>query len=312
MPPPLVHWDDVEGRRADLGHLGARWSDLGEAAGTRRVGLKRIEIDADRWSTPLHRQTAEEEIFFVLAGSGTSLQRRREDAACEVRAGDCLVHRAGGEYHTLRAGPEGLEVLAFGTRSRTEIGHLPRAGVAFLARTWVDVGGGEHPWEREVAAGEPELPEPTERPPNVVNLDDVEAKVWAIGDDMGGATRGLAERAGSELTGLNYEEIPPGKLNTDPHCHSAEEEIFVMLDGEGTLLLGEEEHGVRRGHLLSRPPGTGVVHAFRAGDGGLTLLSYGTREPNDMAYYPRTGLIALRGLGLLGRLQPARPDDEKS
>src|SRR5215218_9197215 len=129
MPKPLAHWDDVEARRADLGHLGGRWRDLGDAAGTRRVGLKRIQVDPGKWSTPLHRQTAEEEIFFVLGRLGISLQGER----------DCLVHRAGGEFHTLRAGPDGLDLLAFGTRERTEIGYLPRAGVAWLGRSWVEV-----------------------------------------------------------------------------------------------------------------------------------------------------------------------------
>ena len=32
----------------------------------------------------------------------------------EVRAGDCLVHLGGEDAHTLVAGPDGLDVLAFG------------------------------------------------------------------------------------------------------------------------------------------------------------------------------------------------------
>jgi uncharacterized cupin superfamily protein len=106
-------------------------------------------------------------------------------------------------------------------------------------------------------------------------------------------------------------EIPPGKLNNPPHCHSAEEEIFVVLDGEGTLELwphlrrgGEhEEHPVRRGSVVARPAGTGRAHAFRAGDGGLSLLAYGTRDPRDITYYPRSGKVNIRGVGLIGRLE---------
>ena len=40
----VAHWDDAETFRADLGHLGGTWRDLGRAAGSRAVGLKRIEI----------------------------------------------------------------------------------------------------------------------------------------------------------------------------------------------------------------------------------------------------------------------------
>ena len=47
----------------------------------------------------------------------------------------------------------------------------------------------------------------------------------------------LAKSAGSARTGLRLSEVLPGKLNAPPHCHSAEEEIFVVLDGESFLLL---------------------------------------------------------------------------
>jgi uncharacterized cupin superfamily protein len=309
----IVHWDDVESGRAELGHLAGTWRDLGRAAGSVGVGLKRIEIDPGKWSTPLHRQTAEEEIFYVLDGSGISLQ---DDEAYEVRAGDCLVHLAGGKTHTLRAGDAGLDVLAFGTRSRTEIGHLPRAGVAWLARTWTEVGGGEHPWEREVAAGEPALPTPGERPPTIVNLEDAPS-------EYEGRARPLAEGAGSDLTGLNWISLDTGEEGAPPHCHSAEEEIFVVLEGDGTLELwpgpqaarlhragaAREAHAVRAGSVISRPPGTRIAHSFRAGPDGLTYLAYGTREPNDIAYYPRSNKLFFRGVGLIARLESLDYDD---
>ena len=147
-------------------------------------------------------------------------------------------------------------------------------------------------------------PEPGERPPNVVNFDDVEPDVLDR-DGYRGAARKLGAAAGSELSGLHREVIEPGNLTCPPHCHSAEEEIFVVLDGEGVCLLGEEEHPVRRGSVVARPPGTRVAHAFRAGAEGLTLLTYGTREPSDVCYYPRSGKIAFRGVGVIGRIEPA-------
>ena len=42
-------------------------------------------------------------------------------------------------------------------------------------------------------------------------------------------------------------------LNVPPHCHALEEEIFVVLAGDGQLLLweedGVEEHDVRAGSV---------------------------------------------------------------
>jgi uncharacterized cupin superfamily protein len=101
--------------------------------------------------------------------------------------------------------------------------------------------------------------------------------------------------------------VLPGKLNNAPHCHFAEEEIFVILDGEGHLLLwetdGVAEYPVRRGTVIARPPGTGVAHAFRAGAEPLFLLMYGTREPQDICFYPRSGRLALSGLGMIARVE---------
>jgi uncharacterized cupin superfamily protein len=301
--PPIVHWDEVERRRAEVGELAATWTFLGDAAGSVRTGLSRIQVDPGRRSTPAHVHQGEEEIFFVLAGEGLSWQ---DGETYEVRAGDCLVHRAGAEAHTLIAADTALDVLAFGTRAPAAVTYLPRASGLRLGRLWTRV---------EALAGRPtetadlEIPEPSPRPPQIVNVADCPAEEWRVGEDMGAVTTEIGATAGSRLAGLNRDVVPPGFLNTAPHFHSAEEEIFVVIDGMGTLLLGEEEHPVRRGHVVVRPPGTKVSHAFRGGDGGLTVLLYGTREPNDITYYPRSGIVALRGVGVVGKIERTSPDD---
>ena len=42
---------------------------------------------------------------------------------------------------------------------------------------------------------------------------------------------------------------------------------------------------------------------FRAGPEGLTYLAYGTRDPGDICYYPRSNKIAFRGVHLIARLE---------
>ena len=58
------------------------------------------------------------------------------------------------------------------------------------------------------------------------------------------------------------------------------------------------------GSVVSRPAGSRVAHAFRAGAEPLVLLAYGTREPNDITYYPRSGKVSFRGVGVIGRIEP--------
>jgi uncharacterized cupin superfamily protein len=303
----ISHWDDVKTWRGERGHIAGTWRSL-TGRSSQSVGAKRIQVDPGMWSTPLHLEGAEEEIFFILAGSGISVQSEGDEIeAYDVRAGDCVVHLALENAHTLHAGDDGLDVLAFGQRVYAGgVTWLPRAGVAWLGDTWAPVGAeDDHPWTREAAAGAAEVTTVSERPANIVNVDELEA-VTRDGVTVGRRVRDLGRAAGSLRTGMRHAEVLPGKLNVPPHCHSAEEEIFVVLDGEGELLLwedtGVEEHAIREGSVVVRPPGTGVAHAFRAGELGLTLLMYGTRDPGDVCFYPRSGKVFFTGLGVIARL----------
>ena len=79
-----------------------------------------------------------------------------------------------------------------------------------------------------------------------------------------------------------------------------------MLEGSGELLLWEKdgvvEHPVKAGSNVCRQAGTGVSHAFRGSDDGLTILMYGTRDPSDLCYYPRSGKVLFTGLDLVARV----------
>jgi uncharacterized cupin superfamily protein len=278
-----------------IGHIQGIWRDLGRQVGTRTVGVRRIEIAAEHFSTPAHDHGADEEIFFVLGGEGLLWQDGR---TCAVAGGDCVVHRPKRGPHTLRAGAGGLDVLVFGQRLDPALTALPRPGVAWSFPRWVELGDGDSPFAREAACGAPECPPPSpERPPNVVALDDVEA----IFD---GRARRLGQAAGATATGLNHVVLAGGGQGAPAHCHSQEEEIFVVLEGDGVLELwgcgapSPEQHDLRTGDVISRPAGTGVAHALRPGADGLTYLAYGTREHSDMCFYPQSGRVSLRGLGI--------------
>ena len=299
----VVHWDDVEPHRASEGPFRSSWAALGRAAGSVTVGVNRIQVEPHARSTPLHMEGEEEEIFFVLGGSGLSWQLGDDgEATYELRPGDCLVHRAGAEAHSLVAGDDGIDVLAFGTRARPELAYFPRLHGGRIGPLWA----GEletHQFTQEAALGDPDLPEPSARPERIVALEEVEPQQFGpSGRTVRAARRDLARAAGSIRTGLKHVTVEDGKLACPPHCHSAEEEVFVVLDGEGVCILDEEEHPVRRGHVIGRPAGTGIAHTFR-GRNGLAYLAYGTREPNDIAYYPRSNKVSFRGIGAVARLE---------
>ena len=299
MTPALCHGDDVPWAAHEHADMRMRRRRLGAAAGARAIGLSAYRVAPHSRMMPLHVHADEEEIFYVLCGSGFSWQ---DDARYELGAGDVVVHRAAGEAHTLLAGDEPLEVLAFGSGSPTGLTQLPRAGVTWVGARWLPADA-PHPFAAEPPASAAELPALAPRPATIVALDDVEPEPLHRGRDVRRVRRNLGRAAGSVRSGLQHVTIDPGSRSSTRHCHSAEEELFVVLAGDGTLLLGDDEHAVRPGSVVARPPATGIAHTFLAGEHGMTLLAYGTREPNDMCWYPDSSKILFGGLDVVARVQ---------
>jgi uncharacterized cupin superfamily protein len=144
---------------------------------------------------------------------------------------------------------------------------------------------------------------PGERPPTVMRAADVPSNV----EDRPGweqVQRRIGQHLGAVTTGMSLLEIGPGARSFPFHCHAAEEELFVVLEGEGTLRLGDERHPLRRGSIVSRPAGTRIAHQFVAGDGGMTVLAYSDIDSNDIAFYPDSSKVKLRGLNVVMRVEP--------
>jgi uncharacterized cupin superfamily protein len=290
----VCHWDEVAEREIDAGHLQSHIADLGAASGTVHIGARRYRIAPGAQGGPAHVHDAEEEICFVVAGSGMSWQ---DGTTYEVRAGDAVLHPPAGPAHCLVAGDEGLVAIVFGERRAAEVG-----------RAWSDLGEARDSFAREADAG-PVATDgpPAPRPAGIVNVADVPGDDRDRGE-FGATIRNVGVALGSRSTGIRHAAIRPGRLNAPPHTHNAEEEMFVVLDGDGTLVLYDldgnvtGETPVRAGHVVARPAASGIAHTFRGGDGGLTVLSYGERRGEDVAWYPRSSKLAFRGFSGGGAL----------
>jgi len=147
----------------------------------------------------------------------------------------------------------------------------------------------------------------------VVNMHEVPEETWEEGR-FGGREQDLGRAAGSATVGLRREVIPPGKQSSPRHAHMAEEEIFVVVRGHGTLLRGEQRVAVEAGDVAAFPAGTGVAHAFVADLGEeLEFLSIGERKDYDVITYPDSGKLLVACVAdengerrdRLGRLQEA-------
>jgi uncharacterized cupin superfamily protein len=293
----ITHLDEATTVERGGGHISGRWTLLGESAGSVTVGVRRIRCADAHWATPVHDHGGGEEIFFVLGGRGILLHDGR---SAEIAERDCFVCHAGGGAHSM-LGVDGLDVLAFGPRHADLSTRFPRLGLSMIGARFAESVAAEPgtmlQFVREIELGAPELPEIGPRPPTMVNLGDVEP-VTVERPRIARTRRNLGVAIGSVSTGLQHVEVHPGKLSAPSHCHSLEEEIFIVLDGDGTLHLSEETVAVRAGHVIARPAGSGVAHQFEAGERGLTFLAYGTREHGDVVHYPHSGKVLLRGVGV--------------
>lgn len=285
----IAHWDDLAPRSYEHGDIRATRRGIDARAGALRVGLSRYVVPAGARSMPVHAHADEEEIFHVLAGEGLVWI---DGVTHAVGAGDTIVHPAGGPPHTIAAGATELDVLAFGSGSPTGLTYLPRPKVFWAGTRWLPADG-PHPFVAEAACGPLELPAPqAARPASIVALANAPEDPTDR-DGYRSLWRDLGTPAGSRDSGLRHVTLEPGQMSCPPHWHGEEEELFVVLEGAGELLLLTNEEAETRtpitaGHVVARPAGSGVAHALVAGATGLTYLAYGLRRPGEIVYYPRS------------------------
>ena len=96
--------------------------------------------------------------------------------------------------------------------------------------------------------------------------------------------------AAARKLGAAIDILPPGKRACPYHFHCAQEEMFVILEGEGTLRVAGEMVPIRRGDVISIPPGPEYPHhIINTSNAPLKYLSLSTREFPEVCEYPDSG-----------------------
>jgi uncharacterized cupin superfamily protein len=95
--------------------------------------------------------------------------------------------------------------------------------------------------------------------------------------------------------------VPPGKAAWPVHFHHANEEMFYIIEGNGTLKYGDQEYPLRAGDVVCCPPGSRKGHQIRNDSSSdLVYLGVSTREYPEIAEYPDSKKM--------GVVMPAAPD----
>ncbi len=110
---------------------------------------------------------------------------------------------------------------------------------------------------------------------------------------QGRLKRKLGEHFGLTNFGVNLTQLAPNAISALAHCHSKQEEFIFVLEGNPTLVLGDEEFGLKPGDCYGFPADTGIAHQLinRSGE-TVTYLEIGNRTPGDQVEYPNDDLKA--------------------
>lgn len=101
-------------------------------------------------------------------------------------------------------------------------------------------------------------------------------------------TEGLATRD----LGFALDIVPPGKCACPYHLHHAEEELFVILQGQGTLRVADERLPIAAGDVIAIPAGPEYPHQIiNSSDAPLKYLSISTRREPEVCEYPDSGKV---------------------
>jgi uncharacterized cupin superfamily protein len=135
------------------------------------------------------------------------------------------------------------------------------------------------------------------RHPNVTNLDEMPWNEGSThGTRIGYRDKWCADEAGGKQLGASFYEVEPGKTAFPHHAHLVNEEAIYVLDGEGTLRLGDQKIPVRAGDYIALLAGLDHPHQLvNTGAATLRYLCMSTRRAPEIAIYPDAGKLGVLG-----------------
>lgn len=100
----------------------------------------------------------------------------------------------------------------------------------------------------------------------------------------------LAVGTAATKLGASIDILPPGKRGCPYHYHHAQEELFVVLEGQGTLRVAGEMLAIAAGDVVFIPPGPQYPHQIiNTSAAPMKYLSISTRETPEICVYPDSG-----------------------
>lgn len=126
----------------------------------------------------------------------------------------------------------------------------------------------------------------------VRNLDEVELERQQREPLYDTRCAGVSNGTAARKLGAGYDVLAPGKRSCPYHYHLAQEELFVILEGEGSLRVAGHMLPVRAGDVVFIPPGPQYPHQFvNTSSAPMRYLSISTQERPELCVYPDSGKV---------------------
>jgi uncharacterized cupin superfamily protein len=129
-----------------------------------------------------------------------------------------------------------------------------------------------------------------------VNIADLPLDSWTQGTAFAGADVRIGPLVGVKDLGISYSEVPPGKTGCPFHNHHVEDELFIVIDGEGTYRFGANTYPIKAGSVLGAPAG-GQETAHQIINTGTVPLRYyaiSTMAKTEVCEYPDSGKLLVK------------------
>ncbi len=110
-------------------------------------------------------------------------------------------------------------------------------------------------------------------PKPIVNLDDVAFDDVEENGCYTSKRARFSDHIGAQKLGYNLTVLPPGKAQCPFHNHHGEEEMFLILEGEGVLRYGDERYPIRKHDVIACPTG-GAETAHQIINTGTETMRY--------------------------------------
>jgi uncharacterized cupin superfamily protein len=131
----------------------------------------------------------------------------------------------------------------------------------------------------------------------VVNIDELDLESFEKGAKFASRFKRIGPLVGAKDLGYSYDIVPPGKTSCPFHSHLAEEEMFFIIRGEGTLRYGSERRKIRAGDVICCPTGDAdTAHQIiNDSTADLAYLSVSTMMPAEVCQYPDSKKVGAFG-----------------